>query len=106
MTLRDLYLYTEVSIIVTSFSCAQNLIEQRQYRAISNFKCRIKNRIMNTLRNNISQFQNAGIQGKGVADKLFIIRHVIDHSLYLVRNYVSHSLTLRHVLVVDGWKTA
>ena len=43
----------------------------------------IKNRIMNTLRNNISQFQNGGMKGKGVVDNLFIIRGVIDHALYL-----------------------
>ena len=38
---------------------------------------------MNTLRNNISQFQNGGMKGKGVVDNLFIIRGVIDHALYL-----------------------
>ena len=43
----------------------------------------IKNRIMNTLRNNISQFQNGGMKGKGVVDNFFIIRGVIDHALYL-----------------------
>ena len=42
----------------------------------------IKNRIMNTLRNNISQLQNEGIKGKGVVDNLFIVRGVIDHALY------------------------
>ena len=41
----------------------------------------IKNRIMNTLRNNISQFQNGGMKSKGVVDNLFIIRGVIDHAL-------------------------
>ena len=43
----------------------------------------IKNRIMNTLRNNISQFQNGGMKGKGMVDNLFIITGVIDHALYL-----------------------
>ena len=43
----------------------------------------IKNRIMNTLRNNISQFQNGGMEGKGVVDNLFITRGLIDHALYL-----------------------
>ena len=42
----------------------------------------IKNRIMNTLRNNISQFQNGGVKGKGVVDNLFIVRGVIDHALH------------------------
>ena len=43
----------------------------------------IKNRIMNTLRNNISQFQNGGVKGKAVVDNLFIIRGVTDHALHL-----------------------
>ena len=38
---------------------------------------------MNTLRNNISQFQNGGMKGKGVVDNLFIIRDMIGHALYL-----------------------
>ena len=38
---------------------------------------------MNTLRNNISQFQNRGMKGKGVVGNLFIIRGVIDHASYL-----------------------
>ena len=42
----------------------------------------IKNRIMNTLRNNISQFQNGGMKDMGVVDNLFIMRGVIDHALY------------------------
>ena len=43
----------------------------------------IKKRNMNTLRNNISQFQNGGMKGKRVVDNLIIIRGVIDHALYL-----------------------
>ena len=38
---------------------------------------------MNTLRNNISLFQNGGMKDKGVVDNLLIIRGVIDHALYL-----------------------
>ena len=40
----------------------------------------IKTRIINILRNNISQFQNGGMKVKGVVDNLFIIR---DHSLIM-----------------------
>ena len=37
---------------------------------------------MNTLRNNISQFQNGEMKGKLVVDNLFILRGVIYHALY------------------------
>ena len=47
------------------------------------FEKLIKNRIMNSLRNNISQFQSGGMKGKAVVDNLFILRGVIDYALYL-----------------------
>ena len=47
------------------------------------FEKLIKNRIMNTLRINILQFQNGGMKGKEVDDNLFILRGIIDHALYL-----------------------
>ena len=43
----------------------------------------IKNRIMTILSGNMTQFQNGGIKGKGVADNLFIVRGIINHATYL-----------------------
>ena len=53
----------------------------------------IKNRIMNTLSSNISQFQNGGMKGKGVVDNLFVIRGVIDHA-----SYIGKELCIHHIL--------
>ena len=43
----------------------------------------MKNRLSNTLQENISKFQNGGMKGKGVVDDLFIIRGIINHAKYL-----------------------
>ena len=66
----------------------------------------IKNRIMDTLRNSISQFQNGGMKGKRVVDNLFIIGGVIDHALYLGKELCITFFDKRNVLIVYGWKTA
>ena len=41
------------------------------------FEKLLKNRLSNTLQENISKFQNGGMKGKGVLDNLFIIRGII-----------------------------
>ena len=43
----------------------------------------LKNRISDTLQQNISKFQNGSMKGKGVVDNLFIIRGIINHANYL-----------------------
>ena len=43
----------------------------------------MKNRLSNTLQENISKFQNGGMKGKGVVDNLFIIRGIINPAKYL-----------------------
>ena len=43
----------------------------------------MKNRISDTLQQNISKFQNGGMKGKGVVDNLFILRGIINHANYL-----------------------
>ena len=45
----------------------------------------MKNRISDTLQQNISKFQNGGMKGKGVVDNLFILRDIINHANYLVK---------------------
>ena len=47
------------------------------------FEKLLKNRISDTLQQNISKFQNGGMKGKGVVDNLFILRGIIDHANYL-----------------------
>ena len=47
------------------------------------FEKLLKNRLSNTLEENISKFQNGGMKGKGVLDNLFIIRGIINHAKYL-----------------------
>ena len=47
------------------------------------FEKLLKNRLSNTLQENISKFQNDGMKGKGVVDNLFIIRGIINHAKYL-----------------------
>ena len=42
----------------------------------------MKNRLSNTLHENISKFQNGGMKGKGVLNNLFIIRGIINHAKY------------------------
>ena len=46
------------------------------------FEKLLKNRLSNTLQENISKFQNGGMKGKGVVDNLFIIRGIINHAKY------------------------
>ena len=43
----------------------------------------MKNRIIDTLQQNISKFQNGGMKGKGVVDNLLILRGIINHANYL-----------------------
>ena len=43
----------------------------------------MKNRISDTLQQNISKFQNGGMKGKGVVDNLFILTGIINHANYL-----------------------
>ena len=45
------------------------------------FEKLLKNRLSNTLQENISKFQNGVIKGKGVLDNLFIIRGIITKYL-------------------------
>ena len=47
------------------------------------FEKLLKNRISDTLQQNISKFQNGGMKGKGVVDNLFILRGSINHANYL-----------------------
>ena len=44
------------------------------------FEKLLKNRITLHLEENMTQFQTGGVKGKGVADNLFILRGMIDHS--------------------------
>ena len=43
----------------------------------------MKNKLSDTLQENISKFQNGSMKGKGVVDSLFIIRGIINHAKYL-----------------------
>ena len=43
----------------------------------------MKNKISDTLKQNISKFQNGGMKGKGAVDDLFILRRIINHANYL-----------------------
>ena len=43
----------------------------------------LKNRITPILKQNMSNFQNGGSKGKGVADNLFLLRALIDHLKYM-----------------------
>ena len=47
------------------------------------FEKLLKNRLSNTLQENISKFQTGGMKGKGVLDNLFIIRGIINYAKYL-----------------------
>ena len=47
------------------------------------FEKLLKNRIPDTLQQNISKFQNGSMRGKGVVDNLFILRGIINHANYL-----------------------
>ena len=47
------------------------------------FEKLLKNRISDTLQQNISKFQNGGMKGKGVVDNLFNLRGIINHANYL-----------------------
>ena len=43
----------------------------------------MKNKISDTLQQNISKFQNGGMKGKGAVDNLFILRGIINHANYM-----------------------
>ena len=47
------------------------------------FEKLLKNRINQSLQQNISKFQNGGMKGKGVVDSLFILRATVNHAKYL-----------------------
>ena len=47
------------------------------------FEKLLKNKISDTLQQNISKFQNGGMKGKGAVDNLFILRGIINHANYL-----------------------
>ena len=47
------------------------------------FEKLLKNRISDTLQQNISNFQNGGMKGKGVVDNVLILRGIISHANYL-----------------------
>ena len=47
------------------------------------FEKLLKNRISDSLQQNISKFLNGGMKGKGVVDNLFILRGIINHQNYL-----------------------
>ena len=47
------------------------------------FEKLLKNRISDTLQQNIPKFQNGGTKGKGVVDNLFILIGIINHANYL-----------------------
>ena len=47
------------------------------------FEKLLKNKISDTLQQNISKFQNGGMKGKGAMDNLFILRGIINHANYL-----------------------
>ena len=43
----------------------------------------LKNKISDTLQQNISKFQNGSMKGKGAVDNLFILRGIVNHANYL-----------------------
>ena len=48
------------------------------------FEKLLKNKISDTLQQNISKFQNGGMKGKAIVDdNLFILRSIINHANYL-----------------------
>ena len=47
------------------------------------FEKLLKNKISDTLQQNISKFQNGGMKGKGAVDNLFILRGITNHANYL-----------------------
>ena len=49
----------------------------------------MKNRISDTLQQNISKFQNGGMKGKGVVDNLFILKGIINHAKMLEKCFGS-----------------
>ena len=69
------------------------------------FEKLLKNKISDTLQQNISKFQNGGMKGKRAVDNLFILRGIINHA-----NYYGKELWLtfydieKYVSIVCGWK--
>ena len=54
----------------------------------------------------MTQFQTGGVKGKGVADNLFILRGMIDHSKYLGKELWITFYDIEKCFEVYGWKIA
>ena len=68
------------------------------------FEKLLKNRISDTLQQNISKFQNGSMKGKGVVDNLFILRGTINHAYYLGKELWLTFYDIEKCLIVYGWK--
>ena len=68
------------------------------------FEKLLKNKISDTLQQNISKFQNGSMKGKGAVDNLFILRGIVNHANYWAKNYGSHFMIQRNVSIVCGWR--
>ena len=68
------------------------------------FEKLLKNKISDTLQQNISKFQNGGMKGKGAVDNLFILRGIVNHANYLGKELWLTFMTQRNVSIVCGWK--
>ena len=66
------------------------------------FEKLLKNRMQPILEKNMSMFQTSGVKGKGVADNLFVLRRLIDHSNHLAKELWINFYTLKNVLIVYG----
>ena len=70
------------------------------------FEKLLKNRITPHLEENLTQFQTGGVKGKGVADNLFILRGMIDHSKYLGKELWITFYDIEKCFDIYGWKIA
>ena len=68
------------------------------------FEKLLKNRISDTLQQNISKFQNGGMKGKGVVDNLFILRGIINHASYLGKELWFTFYDIEKCFDSLGWK--
>ena len=65
----------------------------------------MKNKISDTLQQNISKFQNGGMKGKRAVDNLFILRGIINHADYLGKElWLTFYDIEKYVSIVCGWK--
>ena len=67
------------------------------------FEKLLKNRISDTLQQNISKFQNGGMKGK-VVDNLFILRGIINHANYFGKELWLTFYDIEKCFDVCGWK--